>query len=643
MRLKLLLILACCCGYPIFLAHAEPPAPVEIETASGRVAVWPSLRIVSSPERSLTPAQAAELASGGTAMSVDGPDRILGRATSPYWALFTLRNSGVGARSRLLELQTTTQFDIRLYRREAMGEWQLVQSWNDQASGSIGSGARYPVWPLELEPRQSAELLLRIEGPAVVRFPLFVTDLVSFGEQRWKFQVEFGALLATCLLWLGYFWIVYRHLDDRSVFLFAFMIIANLAAVSWLSGALSESFPAVPERLLSPIGLAGFMVTSGCGALHARIYVNSAAWAPVLDRLLLAIGWLSLLAAPWFPLAFPIGARLLAVVSGTATSLLLAAVSILAMRRRVPLSGFIATAWLTYLAFGLSNAIARASDNPLVWLPNSYGVEQAMLVTILFGLAMNQRLMQQREQVAAAAREAEMRNERNAAILRERSLLFAATNHDLRQPLLGANVFADLLRSATLPEEREAYGRKLAIALSEADEHLVSIQELAAVHDAVSQPSFENVIVDDLLGAVIEEYRIRSEYKQVTIRYVPSQLAIETHPRYFVRVVRNLLSNAVRYTDRGDRILVGCRRGGGLRLVIADTGRGMTEEQTRLAFEAFQRFDMDPAIAEGFGLGLFSARSLAKALGLLVKLESREGRGTVFSLSLTPAGGSRGA
>ena len=145
--------------------------------------------------------------------------------------------------------------------------------------------------------------------------------------------------------------------------------------------------------------------------------------------------------------------------------------------------------------------------------------------------------------------------------------------------------------------------------------------------------------LDALLRPLIDEYRGRAEYKRMAIRYVPSRLAIVTHVPYFQRIVRNLLSNAIRYSDAGDRILVGCRRAGGLCLAIADTGHGMTEAQTQRAFDAFQRFDPEGAIPDGFGLGLFSTRSLADALGLTVSLRSRHGRGTEFCLSLPATGG----
>lgn len=232
-----------------------------------------------------------------------------------------------------------------------------------------------------------------------------------------------------------------------------------------------------------------------------------------------------------------------------------------------------------------------------------------------------------------------MQHKAAAALMRERSLLFAATNHDLRQPLLGVNLFADLLKSAATPAQREEHARKLDLALREVDDLLIGIQQLAAVHEAAHQPAMETVKLDDLLAPVIEEYRRRSEYKRITIRYVPSRISVTTHVPYFQRIVRNVLSNAVRYTEQGDRILVGCRQGGGLRLVIADSGHGMTEEQTRRAFDAFQRFDAGKSLPDGFGLGLFSTGSLANALGLEVNLKSRTGYGTEFSIALSLSGG----
>lgn len=626
------LLLACCVQCLAVAAQAAPPTPIEIAHEAERVSVWQGLHIVAPADRQLAPDQAAVLAAGAGAMTVDSPERVLGRGTLPYWALFSLYNPEASEQLRLLAVEATTQFDSRLFERDDAGAWHQVRSLADAAAGRIGGGTTHPVWALHLAPRQTTELLLRIEGPAIVRFPVFVYEPVSFAERERKIHVAIGIALGGCLFVIAFIGLRRRYLDDKSVPLFVYMLIADLVGALWITGFLGELFPALPESTLSAIGFAAYASLFGCGSLHARVYLNPAAWAPKTDRLLRVLGWLWLAMAPWFSLAFPVAARILIVWGGTSIALILVVISILAARRRVPFSGFIAAAWLAYLLVGSYFVIARVVDNPLLWSSNTIALVQATVIAILFGFAMNQRLMRQRDVLMAARQEAVMQREKGAALIRERSLLFAATNHDLRQPLFGVNVFAHLLKTARTPAEREQHSRKLSLALKEVDDLLVSIQQLAAVHETSRQLAFETVKLDDLLLPVIEEYRGRSEFKHITIHYVPSRLSMTTHVPYFQRIVRNLLSNAIRYTDRGDRVLVGCRRGGGLRLVIADSGRGMTEEQTRRAFDAFQRFDSETSIPDGFGLGLFSTKSLADALGLAVSLHSHKGRGTEFRL-----------
>jgi len=636
-RLLLLHFNAACCMLCLAIAaHSAPPALVTIAPEQERVSVWQALHIVVPADRQLTPDQAAQMAAGADVIRVDSPERVLGRGTSPYWALFSLYNPGASEQLRLLAVEATTQFDTRLFARNHIGTWYQVRSLADAAGERIGGGTSHPVWTLQLAPRRATDLLLRVEGPAVVRFPVFAYQAVRFAERERKTHVAIGIAIGACLSIGLYIGSLRRHLDDKSVPLFICMLIADLGGALWLSGFLSEFFPALPERILSPIGFGAYAILFGCGSLHARIYLNSAAWAPKADRLLLLLGWTWLALAPWFSLAFPVAARILIVWGGAAISLILVVVSVLAMSRRVPLSGFIAAAWMAYLLSGTYFLIARVVDYPYLWSSNMVTLIQATLIAILFGLAMNQRLTRQRDVLVAARQEAVMQRERGAALMRERSLLFAATNHDLRQPLLGVSVFAYLLKSARMPEEREEHARNLDMALKEVDELLLSIQQLAAVHEASHRPVFESVKLDELLLPVIEEYRSRSAHKCITIRYVPSRLSITTHVPYFQRIVRNVLSNAIRYTAWGDRVLVGCRRAGGLRLIIADTGRGMTEEQTRRAFDAFQRFDTENPIPDGFGLGLFSTRSLANVLDLTVSLHSQEGRGTTFSIHIPP-------
>ena len=623
------------------LAHATPLEPVEIPQDAALVPLWQSVRIVAPRGHDLTPDQAAELAAGPEGFGVDSPNRILGRGMSPYWGLFAVKSTATVDMLRVLTLETTTQHDVRLFRRDEHGLWEPVRSIAEQAGGRIGSGTMHPGWTLALNARQSAEYLLRIEGPAIVRFPVFLYSPVHFFKGQRVVLLAVGMALGICLLMAIYIGSLRHYFNDRSIPLFIYMVLADLVGALWLCGFLDAMFPGLSPSTLSLIGAFAYSTLFGCGSWHARVYLNTAEWAPRTDRLLQILGWLWLSSALFMSYLVPVASRIMMVWGGAATALLLVSVSILATRRRVSLSRFIALAWCAYLIAGSVFLIARVGNEPMIWSSSSLILAQAAVVAILFGLAMSQRLIHQRDALVAAHQDVVAMQERTVALMRERSLLFAATNHDLRQPLMGMGLFAELLTTATTKKERDAYALKLGQAVAEVDELVVGIQQLAAVHEGGRQLVFETVQLDDVLLPIIEEYRGRSAYKQLTIRYVPTRLTVTTHVAYFQRIIRNVLSNAVRYTEQGDRILVGCRRAGGTHLIIQDTGHGMSKEQTQLAFGAFLRFDTAASIPDGFGLGLFSVLTLAKVLGMTPALDSGHSgdsgrcgdhRGTRFSL-----------
>jgi CheY-like chemotaxis protein len=101
------------------------------------------------------------------------------------------------------------------------------------------------------------------------------------------------------------------------------------------------------------------------------------------------------------------------------------------------------------------------------------------------------------------------------------------------------------------------------------------------------------------------------------------------------RIVQNLVSNAIKYTRPGGRVLVGCRRHGSrIRLDVIDSGIGFFGDQQALIFAEFTRLEQGARMAHGLGLGLSIVQRLVSALGLVLQVESVEGKGSRFSLLL---------
>ncbi len=246
-----------------------------------------------------------------------------------------------------------------------------------------------------------------------------------------------------------------------------------------------------------------------------------------------------------------------------------------------------------------------------------------------------------RERVEADLREA---SRVAKAAVAAKSRFLARASHDLRQPLhaLGLLV-ASLDRRLKVPEDREILWRidQSVEAMSLLFNALLDISRLdaGAVH-----PEVRSFRLDDLLAPMIDEFRLLAEVKGLTLRHVPSQAVVRGDPGLLSAILRNLISNAIRYTPRG-KVLVGCRRVGAdaVRMEVHDTGIGIPEDQQAQVFEEFVQITRGDNEKYGrFGLGLSIVRRLAEVLDHPLALRSQEGRGSCFSVVLPRAQASVG-
>src|ERR1700754_3745133 len=114
-----------------------------------------------------------------------------------------------------------------------------------------------------------------------------------------------------------------------------------------------------------------------------------------------------------------------------------------------------------------------------------------------------------------------------------------------------------------------------------------------------------------------------------------TSLLVQSDPSLFARLIRNLLSNAVRYTDAGG-VVLGCRRTGSeVRIEVWDTGKGIPADRHEEVFHEFYQLDNpERDRRKGLGLGLAIVKRLSKLLGYHVELRSTVGKGSMFSITL---------
>ena len=161
----------------------------------------------------------------------------------------------------------------------------------------------------------------------------------------------------------------------------------------------------------------------------------------------------------------------------------------------------------------------------------------------------------------------------------------AAASHDLRQPVHAIGLFAGALRELPLPEA----GRRLTsqiessvVALDGLFGALLDISRLDAQSVEVRRSSFA---LQPLLARICQDFSAEAAAKSVELRWVACGARIHTDPILLERVLRNLVSNAVRYTPQG-RVLVGCRRrDGAIEIQVCDTGLGIAPQHRELVFK----------------------------------------------------------
>lgn len=218
--------------------------------------------------------------------------------------------------------------------------------------------------------------------------------------------------------------------------------------------------------------------------------------------------------------------------------------------------------------------------------------------------------------------------------MRARSRFFAQASHDLRQPLQALALFTSALE--TQVESPRALGilQSIKLSLSTMEEMFESLLDISRLNADALTVRPEVFVVNDIIEQLETEFRPQAERKGLELRVVPSSASICSDPAHLARILRNFLSNAVRYTRSG-RILLGCRRdGANLKILVGDTGPGIDEDHQARIFEEFYQADRSVSASGGLGLGLAIVKRLAQLLGHPLGVASRPGKGAIFSVSV---------
>jgi two-component system CheB/CheR fusion protein len=216
-----------------------------------------------------------------------------------------------------------------------------------------------------------------------------------------------------------------------------------------------------------------------------------------------------------------------------------------------------------------------------------------------------------------------------------KSRFLAAASHDLRQPL--QTLF--LLQGPLAKRMTDKGGANLVAKLEETigamSGMLNSLLDINQLEGGFVRPEVASFLISDLLERLKTEFAFHATAKGLDLRVITSRVRLRSDPRLLEQMLRNLLANALKYTDRG-KVLLGCRRRGDkLRIEVWDTGIGIPPEQMKAIFREFHQVDNTARErSRGLGLGLAIVERLSDLLSHTVDVRSWPGSGSVFTIDV---------
>jgi signal transduction histidine kinase len=218
---------------------------------------------------------------------------------------------------------------------------------------------------------------------------------------------------------------------------------------------------------------------------------------------------------------------------------------------------------------------------------------------------------------------------------RAKSQFLAAASHDLRQPLHAVGLFAAALAARARDPDVKPLVASIHASLEALEGLFAQLLDLSRLEAGALRPAPAVVPLAPLFARLAADFSPQASAAGLTLRIVPTRLAVESDAVLLERILRNLVANAVRYTRSGGIVLGTRRSAGAVRIDVIDSGVGIGDDDRPRVFDEFVQLAAAPrhhAAGRGMGLGLAIVRRLAALLGHRIELASVPGRGSRFSI-----------
>jgi len=254
----------------------------------------------------------------------------------------------------------------------------------------------------------------------------------------------------------------------------------------------------------------------------------------------------------------------------------------------------------------------------------SQGFEKALIESILIRFE-NQKLLQE---IDVKREEAEIAN-------KSKSVFLASASHDLRQPLHAISLYIGSLSTILETEQQKFLGNRIESSVEALTSLFDGILNISKLDSGAIKPAIEDIDLRQLVTRVKANFESSAADKGLSLIVRTKHVSVRSDPILLERILNNLVSNAVRYTPHGTVTLSCFVRDYDVVLEIQDSGIGIAGEKLDMVFSEFYQVDnFARDKVKGLGLGLSIVKRLCLLLEHELLLDSEEGIGTKFSLTI---------
>ena len=224
--------------------------------------------------------------------------------------------------------------------------------------------------------------------------------------------------------------------------------------------------------------------------------------------------------------------------------------------------------------------------------------------------------------------------EQNEALIASRKKAVHTITHELRTPLTAITGYAGLMQKDCNTDKIKVYVQNIQQSSDRMREMLNTLLSFFRLDNGKEQPNFSPCRISAITHILETEFLPIAMNKGLALTITnQTDTVVLTDKERILQIGNNLLSNAIKFTENGGVSLTTDYDNGVLKLIVEDTGTGMTEEEQQRVFGAFERLS-NAAAKDGFGLGLSIVQRIVTMLGGTIRLESEKGKGSRFTVEI---------